>query len=308
MPVVGLPTAVDMMLTSLLATDELSSWKVAGEPGVEVVLVLRFRPSDGQPLQTNDTHRRGQFRRKPPCQVLRDRKRAQRHREVRRGEQASQTVEYAVNSAVDSNVDFPVDAARTSHASTSFCPRSPTTLTFAPMCDTAVSTADKANEPENSVCDNVPTNSLSAKTVSVATDQSSSEREEWLRDFRAIVHDMLNGPERTAEDGGRHTATIDIARPEMDPGEDVSIAVDTLTIPPSAEVVPGKLSDPTHPAPDPPATRTPSTPATMQTSHQDTPRHNKPGDTSCGSCSMITRSRSSARPRQRQQHSHLLRK
>ena len=302
MAVVGLPPAVEMMLTSLLAKDELTSWKVAGEPGVDTVVVLRFRPSDGQPLQASDTRYRGHFRRKPPCQVLRDLKRAQRHREDKKGEQCHRNiVDDAVSSAEDLNVDIPVDGARALRASTSSCPKCPTTLTFAPMCDTAVSTADRADKPGNAISDNVPTNSLTSETISVAADQSSSEPARLLNALGARVDAFLNRMEgtegRDVEEGGGHAARACFVKPAVDPGES-----------PSTEIVPGRRSDSNHLAPDLPAMRTLSATAKSQTNHQGAARRNKPGDTSGGTCSMKTRSGSAARQGQRRQHYQMLRK
>ena len=52
MPVAGLPAALETLLSSLLAVDEPTSWKVDGEPG-SVVVVVRFKQRDGQPLLTS---------------------------------------------------------------------------------------------------------------------------------------------------------------------------------------------------------------------------------------------------------------
>ena len=76
MSVTGLPAAADNALSTLLATEKLSSWKVDGTEH-QTVIVLRF--TRRQPYAIDNT--KASFRRKPPSQVSRDRDRAQRHRE-----------------------------------------------------------------------------------------------------------------------------------------------------------------------------------------------------------------------------------
>ena len=53
MTVAGLPAALETLLTTLLATEESSSWKVDSGPG-SIVVALRFKQQDGQPLLNND--------------------------------------------------------------------------------------------------------------------------------------------------------------------------------------------------------------------------------------------------------------
>ena len=77
MTVTGLPAAADIAISTLLATETLSSWKVDGTEN-QTVVVLRF--SHGQPFANDKAQR---FRRKPPTQVQRDIQRAQRHRELK---------------------------------------------------------------------------------------------------------------------------------------------------------------------------------------------------------------------------------
>ena len=83
MPVAGLPAAEEASFSSLLVSQELSSWKVVGEAGANTVVVLRFSQCDGQPLLAG-RNIRGTFRRKPPCQVNRDLRRAELHRANRK--------------------------------------------------------------------------------------------------------------------------------------------------------------------------------------------------------------------------------
>ena len=80
MTVTGFPAAADIVLSTLLATETLSSWKVDGNEN-QTVVVLRF--TKGQPFAMDNAQAR--FRLKPPAQVRRDRKRAQVHRECING-------------------------------------------------------------------------------------------------------------------------------------------------------------------------------------------------------------------------------
>jgi len=77
MPVAGLPAAVEVVVSTLLTTQRLTSWKVAGESET-TVLVLRFRQDGSQPCTASESSR-GQWRRKPPSQLRRDQQRAQGH-------------------------------------------------------------------------------------------------------------------------------------------------------------------------------------------------------------------------------------
>ena len=88
MPVVGLPTAVEVVVSTLLTTQRLTSWKVAGE-NESTVLVLRFRQDGSQPCTASENSR-GQWRRKPPSQLRRDQQRAQEHGQS--GEHVSSTI------------------------------------------------------------------------------------------------------------------------------------------------------------------------------------------------------------------------
>ena len=72
---------MEALLTSLLATEEPSSWKVDGESG-NVLVLLRFKQRDGPPLPTKNY--RGSCRKRTPAQRRRDQLRAEKHRQ--RGE------------------------------------------------------------------------------------------------------------------------------------------------------------------------------------------------------------------------------
>ena len=94
MPVAGFPATVETLLTSLLSTNSLSSWKIAGEPE-NVVVVLRFRQDGQQPFLRHEQER-GQWKRKTPSQIKRDRHRTERHRNI--GEQQK--------AELDSSIEF----------------------------------------------------------------------------------------------------------------------------------------------------------------------------------------------------------
>ena len=88
MPVAGLPAALETLLSSLLAVNQPTSWKVDGEPS-GVVVVMRFQQRDSQPWPASD--RRAYHRTKTPAQRRRNERRARLHRQ--RGEQKhSETV------------------------------------------------------------------------------------------------------------------------------------------------------------------------------------------------------------------------
>jgi hypothetical protein len=77
MPVVGLPTTVEVALGSLLAEKSVSSWKITGQ-GDTTVVVLRLR-GDSPVQDGGDSMAKGNnvyYRRKNPSQLRRDRQRA----------------------------------------------------------------------------------------------------------------------------------------------------------------------------------------------------------------------------------------
>ena len=73
MPVAGLPAAVEGTLEVLLMENQLSSWKVSSE-GSKTVVVLCLTA-----LTSMTTHTVQPYRRKPPSQQNRDKKRAEEH-------------------------------------------------------------------------------------------------------------------------------------------------------------------------------------------------------------------------------------
>ena len=87
MPVTGLPAALEIMLSTLLENETMSSFKVVGERNSTVV-VLRFSSDVSQPSTTDRST--NCWRKKPPAQLLRDRRRRNRYQStnlVNTGEQ-----------------------------------------------------------------------------------------------------------------------------------------------------------------------------------------------------------------------------
>ena len=76
MPVAGLPAAVEGTLEVLLMENQLSSWKVSSE-GSKTVVVLRLTALTS--MAEHNTHTVQQYRRKPPSQQNRDKKRAEEY-------------------------------------------------------------------------------------------------------------------------------------------------------------------------------------------------------------------------------------
>ncbi|XP_070182374.1 uncharacterized protein [Littorina saxatilis] len=81
MSVLGLPKTVESILTTIIADHALISWKVTGE-GDKPVVVLRFNSADQQ--DGEPTLPVGAWRRKPPSQIRRDKKRAEDRRATSR--------------------------------------------------------------------------------------------------------------------------------------------------------------------------------------------------------------------------------
>ena len=77
MPVVGLPTTVEDVLSTLLCNSSVTSWKVAGTEGGSV-FVLRLKGNQSQ-TDSAMTPAPVAWRRKPPSQQLRDQRRAELH-------------------------------------------------------------------------------------------------------------------------------------------------------------------------------------------------------------------------------------
>ena len=77
MPVSGLPVAAEITLDALLQKNVVSSWKITGDRNNSTVFILRLtaQSSDinSQPLSLRTVH----YRKKPPSQVLRDKRRAE---------------------------------------------------------------------------------------------------------------------------------------------------------------------------------------------------------------------------------------
>ena len=75
MPLVGLPTTVEDVLSTLLCNSTATSWKIAGTEGGSV-FVLRLKGNQSQ-TDSAMTPAPVAWRRKPPSQQLRDQRRAE---------------------------------------------------------------------------------------------------------------------------------------------------------------------------------------------------------------------------------------
>ena len=84
MPVIGLPSALECVLSSLLQETSLSSWKVTGNKSDTVIVLRLTGSSDSDIVQTT---RPLQYRRKPPSAVRRDNRRAEVRRNLRQREE-----------------------------------------------------------------------------------------------------------------------------------------------------------------------------------------------------------------------------
>ncbi|KAL8576533.1 hypothetical protein ACOMHN_003091 [Nucella lapillus] len=88
MPVVGLPTALEVTLGALLQQNRLTSWKIAGE-GDNTTVVIRLKSDT---VSSSGTCQQGDvtpqvFRRKPPSSLARDQRRAEERRTAVRQDQ-----------------------------------------------------------------------------------------------------------------------------------------------------------------------------------------------------------------------------
>lgn len=92
MPVVGLPTTLEVTLDALLQHQVPTSWKVTGE-GDATVVVIRLT---GQPHPAIEQSQPRRYRRKPPSQVNRDRRRAEERR--KKAEERTEASEHFVES------------------------------------------------------------------------------------------------------------------------------------------------------------------------------------------------------------------
>ena len=130
MPVAAFPATVETLLTSLLSTNSLSTWKIAGEPE-NVVVVLRFRQDGQQPFLRHEQER-GQWKRKTPSQIKRDRQRTERHRNIgeqQKAELDSFPLNLTKSDLVSNSHSSGVECAREAHGK----PCSTSAVTFDPQ-------------------------------------------------------------------------------------------------------------------------------------------------------------------------------
>ena len=79
MPVVGLPIALELSLTSMLEQNILSSWKITGG-NIFGTVTLHFKMANNPEPTSSDQPVTVHYRKKPPSHVNRDRKRMDRHK------------------------------------------------------------------------------------------------------------------------------------------------------------------------------------------------------------------------------------
>eukprot|EP00745_Piridium_sociabile_P013073 TRINITY_DN19614_c0_g1_i23.p1 TRINITY_DN19614_c0_g1~~TRINITY_DN19614_c0_g1_i23.p1 ORF type:complete len:154 (+),score=32.16 TRINITY_DN19614_c0_g1_i23:138-599(+) len=85
MPVVGLPTALEVTLDALLQKNHLTSWKITGEnDNLVVVIRMKTSPAADNMACPQPAVSPQYFRKKPPSQVNRDRRRAEDRRWAQR--------------------------------------------------------------------------------------------------------------------------------------------------------------------------------------------------------------------------------
>ena len=113
-----LPIALDSALKALLSCHSVSSWKIAAE-GQNPTVIVRLRPVTQQSVcqrQSGEHADTVSFKRKTPCQINRDRRRAEQYRqrkdnaenmivaESRTANQSEHTVEQELNTKTNEKV------------------------------------------------------------------------------------------------------------------------------------------------------------------------------------------------------------
>ena len=81
-PAMEFPIALESALKALLNHHSISSWKIAGD-GPSLAVILRLRPESQQGENHGGVLERVSYRRKPPGQINRDRRRAEEFRQRR---------------------------------------------------------------------------------------------------------------------------------------------------------------------------------------------------------------------------------
>ena len=196
MPVAGLPVALETLLSSLLAVNEPTSWKVDGEPG-SVVVVMRFQQRDSQPLLTSN--RRASYRLKTPAQRRRDEKRSRQHRQ--KGEQKHCVTVLPCDTIVEDVAKKSVavhDLAATSRAPKPADYVTKSTVTFDPSCSGHFEVAEAPSTDT--------TNASSATETPPPKDQNAKvtpTREATMEDFERMMTGVTKELSRALEDDMR---------------------------------------------------------------------------------------------------------
>ena len=159
MPVVGLPTAVEAALGSLLTEKSLSSWKIA-DNGDTTVIVLRLR-ADADCQQHGDHYDQERptlhYRRKSPSQLRRDNQRAYHRKQQQQASVTHQASDLNVSaSPFEMHKDIGVMGARpmtdtvyNNNTDSSMTPAGTcNTLDLAPVSGVSHSNADSAHETD----------------------------------------------------------------------------------------------------------------------------------------------------------------
>ena len=201
MTVAGLPAALETLLTSLLASGEPTSWKVDGEPG-NVVVVLRFRQREGQPLPMNNT--RGYWKKKTDAQRKRDLQRAEQRR---RGEHKPSNP-FSNSQNVDVNVAKSV--VPTCNDSRKSRPHGPTDCVTVPSLTSDPSNhsgLENAKKTTASVSDNDPdaSDQADAQNDPKSAVMSSPGTKATIEDLREVIDENYKSMTRREQE---HTEAV----------------------------------------------------------------------------------------------------
>ena len=226
MPVAGLPAALETLLSSLLAVNQPTSWKVDGEPS-SVVVVIRFQQRDSsQPLPASDI--RTYYRKKTPAQRRRDERRSRQYRQ--KGEQKhSETVfpRDAIHEDVAKNYVVVHDLASTSHALKPADYVTKSTVTFDPSTSNDLEVAEVPSVDQ--------TNDSSATETPPPQDQNAeaaSSREATMEDFERMMTNFSQGLCRDLRDDMKTAIDELVQKCELMDGTDFP-AEDLSSQPPS---------------------------------------------------------------------------
>ena len=107
-----LPIALETALKALLSQHSISSWKISGERE-NLAVILRLRPETQQSERHSDSGVRFDtvsYKRKPPCQINRDRRRADKFRQRREHIETSAVAEQREAAQREKTIENQVNA------------------------------------------------------------------------------------------------------------------------------------------------------------------------------------------------------